>query len=57
MNNQTGAPSRTTHKTTRRWANALGMDFHEVRIETNAQLFSDLQVSEIPVGYAPFVMK
>lgn len=46
-------------ETTRRWSNALGVDFHEVRIETNAHklilLFSDLQVSEVPVGYAPFV--
>ncbi|MFF7725799.1 hypothetical protein [Streptomyces sp. NPDC008001] len=44
---------------TRRWSNALGVDFHEVRMETNAHnltlLFSDLQVSEVPVGYAPFV--
>ncbi|MER6181954.1 hypothetical protein [Streptomyces sp. NPDC001652] len=44
---------------TRRWSNALGIDFHEVHIETNAHnltlLFSDLQVSEVPVGYAPFV--
>ncbi|MFF2197013.1 hypothetical protein [Streptomyces sp. NPDC058157] len=43
----------------RRWSKALGIDFHEVRIEANAHnvtlLFSDLQVSEVPVGYAPFV--
>ncbi|GAB2813796.1 hypothetical protein GCM10027073_52610 [Streptomyces chlorus] len=43
---------------TRRWAQAVGIDFHEVRIETNAHrltlLFSDLQVSEVPDGYAPF---
>jgi hypothetical protein len=42
----------------RRWARAVGVDFHEVRIETSAQrltlLFSDLRVSEVPTGYAPF---
>lgn len=36
-----------------------GIDFHEVRIEANAHhvtlLFSDLQMSEVPIGYAPFV--
>lgn len=43
---------------TRRWAQAVGIDFHEVRFETNAHhftlLFSDLRVSEVPTGYAPF---
>ncbi|MEV6838537.1 hypothetical protein AB0N17_29180 [Streptomyces sp. NPDC051133] len=43
----------------RRWARDLGVDFHEVRVESNAQsltlLFSELEVSEVPVGYAPFV--
>ncbi|MEU6197926.1 hypothetical protein [Streptomyces sp. NPDC047061] len=43
----------------RRWSKALGIDFHEVCMETSAHnltlLFSDLQVSEVPVGYAPFV--
>ncbi|WP_225884829.1 hypothetical protein [Streptomyces sp. fd1-xmd] len=38
---------------------AVGIDFHEVHIETDAHdptlLFSDLEVSEVPVGYAPFV--
>ncbi|MFF2655124.1 hypothetical protein [Streptomyces sp. NPDC058045] len=42
----------------RRWSHTLGMDFHDVRIETNAHrltlLFSDLEVTEVPVGYAPF---
>ncbi|MFG3230684.1 hypothetical protein ACGFZG_03005 [Streptomyces antibioticus] len=36
----------------RRWSEALGIDFHEVRMETNAHtltlVFSELQVSEIP---------
>ncbi|WP_406375769.1 hypothetical protein OG788_39575 [Streptomyces sp. NBC_00647] len=43
----------------RRWSNVLGIDFHEVRLETNAHnltlIFSDLQVSEVPAGYAAFV--
>lgn len=43
----------------RRWSKALGTDFHDVLIETNAHrltlLFSELRVTEVPVGYAPFV--
>lgn len=45
---------------TQRWAEGIGLDFHEVRIETNNQritlVFSELQVSELPTGYAPFVV-
>ncbi|OSP29001.1 hypothetical protein B7767_40015 [Streptomyces sp. 13-12-16] len=56
-----GAKLLPESEATRRWSKALGVDFHEVRIETNAHdvtlLFSDLQVSEVPVGYAPFVME
>ncbi|MGW2997511.1 YxiG-like protein, partial [Streptomyces sp. NPDC001193] len=41
------------------WSKAVGVAFHEVHIETNAHdltlLFSDLEVSEVPVGYAPFI--
>ncbi|MFI6318318.1 hypothetical protein ACIBG8_12400 [Nonomuraea sp. NPDC050556] len=44
----------------REWSAALGIDFHEVRITTEAQVlslvFSDLEVSEVPVGYAPFAV-
>ncbi|MEV7535226.1 hypothetical protein ACIQNV_22070 [Streptomyces hydrogenans] len=54
-----GAELLPESEATRRWSKALGIDFHEVRIATNAQnltlLFSDLQVSEVPVGYTPFV--
>lgn len=54
-----GATILPGSETARRWTQAVGIDFHEVRIETNAHsltlVFSDLQVSEIPVGYAPFV--
>ncbi|MFJ7045649.1 hypothetical protein CTU88_29480 [Streptomyces sp. JV178] len=43
----------------RRWSEALGIDFHEVHIRTTAHdltlVFSELQVDEVPVGYAPFV--
>ncbi|MFI8326975.1 hypothetical protein [Streptomyces sp. NPDC085529] len=46
---------------TRRWSKALGIDLHEVCMETSAHnvtlLFSDLQVSEVPVGHGPFVTK
>jgi hypothetical protein len=53
-----GATILPASETTRRWAQAVGIDFHEVRLETNAHsltlVFSDLQVSEVPTGYAPF---
>jgi hypothetical protein len=53
-----GAKVLPESEATRRWAQAVGIDFHEVYIETNAQrltlLLSDLQVSEVPTGYAPF---
>jgi hypothetical protein len=54
-----GAKLLPESETTCRWSNVLGIDFHEVRIETNAHIltlhFSDLQVSEIPARYARFV--
>jgi hypothetical protein len=44
----------------REWARAIGIDFHEVRIETNGHdltlVFSDLEVSELSRGYAPFTV-
>ncbi|SIR90207.1 hypothetical protein [Micromonospora avicenniae] len=40
------------------WAERVGIDFHEVRIEMNGHnltlVFSDLEVTRLPVGYAPF---
>lgn len=43
----------------RRWSKALGIGFHDVLIETNTHritlLFSELRVTQVPVGYAPFV--
>ncbi|MFJ4898993.1 hypothetical protein [Streptomyces sp. NPDC088727] len=54
-----GARLLPESEATRRWSKAVGTDFHEVRVETNAHrltlVFSDLQVSEVPAGYAPFV--
>ncbi|MEO3875393.1 hypothetical protein ABGB18_41980 [Nonomuraea sp. B12E4] len=42
------------------WAEAVGTDFHEVRFETNGHditlVFSDLQVTELPLGYTPFMV-
>ncbi|WP_460363618.1 YxiG-like protein [Actinocorallia lasiicapitis] len=42
------------------WSEAIGIDFHEVRVRTNAHdltlAFSDLQVSEPAPGYTPFVV-
>jgi hypothetical protein len=47
-------------KRAQRWADALGIDFHEIRIQANGHtitlVFSDLQVSQLPLGYAPFVV-
>ncbi|PZG10933.1 hypothetical protein C1I95_27705 [Micromonospora craterilacus] len=44
----------------RSWAEAIGLEFHEVRIQTNAHdltlVFSDLQVSDLPPGYRPFAV-
>ena len=41
-----------------RWADALGLPFHEVSIETNGHninlLFSDLSVEPVTPGYTPF---
>lgn len=53
-----GATILPTSEETRRWSQAVGIDFHEVRLETNAHnltlVFSDLEVSTLPTGYAPF---
>ncbi|MFI0718330.1 hypothetical protein [Streptomyces sp. NPDC021224] len=53
-----GATILPESETTRRWRQAVGIDFHEVRLETNAHsltlVFSDLQVTQVPIGYAPF---
>ncbi|MQY15014.1 hypothetical protein SRB5_51910 [Streptomyces sp. RB5] len=43
-----------------RWSQAIGLDFHEVRVETNAHdltlVFSDLTVTDVPLGYTPFTV-
>ncbi|MEJ8632464.1 hypothetical protein [Streptomyces sp. MS2.AVA.5] len=56
-----GATLLPESEATRRWSEAVGIDFHEVRVETNAHnlalVFSDLQVSMVQVGYAPFVIE
>ena len=45
----------------RQWAESIGIDFHEVRFEANAHrltlVFADLQVDQVPVGYAPFTLR
>ncbi|MEV4159945.1 YxiG-like protein [Nonomuraea dietziae] len=47
-----GATLITDSPTARSWAAAIGIDFHEVRIETNAHdltlVFSDLHIDELP---------
>jgi hypothetical protein len=44
----------------RTWSVALGVDFHEVRLGLNAHdltlVFSDLEITEVAPGYAPFVV-
>jgi hypothetical protein len=41
-----------------RWTRELGIEFHEVRIQTNVHdltlVFSELLVSDMPEGYVPF---
>ncbi|WP_326692257.1 MULTISPECIES: hypothetical protein [unclassified Streptomyces] len=53
-----GAKVLPESEATRRWSREVGIDFHEVLIETNAHrltlTFSDLQVSKVAIGYAPF---
>src|SRR5207248_421399 len=53
-----GASGVPQSGTATRCAQELGIEFHEVRIQTNAQdltlVFSDLQVSEPLAGYTPF---
>lgn len=43
-----------------RWSHELGIPFHEAAIETNGHnfslVFSDLVVSTVDVGYAPYVV-
>lgn len=43
-----------------KWSSDIGIDFHEVHIETNAHkislIFSELEVTEVADGYAPFVV-
>ncbi|MET7500628.1 YxiG-like protein [Streptomyces microflavus] len=56
-----GAELRPESEAARHWTKAVGITFRELHIETNAHdlslVFSDLQVSEVPVGYAPFVAR
>ncbi|MGH3240650.1 MAG: hypothetical protein ACRDNL_09720 [Spirillospora sp.] len=55
-----GASVVAESKSADTWGKALGIDFYEVRIQTNAHdmklVFSDLRVSELPAGYAPFTV-
>lgn len=43
-----------------RWAEAIGLEFHEVQIETEAYkinlVFSDLAVTEVGAGYSPLTV-
>ncbi|MFI6744291.1 hypothetical protein ACIBI9_66520 [Nonomuraea sp. NPDC050451] len=49
-----GATLITDSPTARHWATTIGIDFHEVRIQTNAHdltlVFSDLGIEELPSG-------
>ncbi|MEU6673852.1 hypothetical protein [Streptomyces sp. NPDC046925] len=53
-----GAGLRLMSEAALRWSKDVGIDFHEVHVQTIAHeltlLFSALEVSEVPVGYAPF---
>lgn len=43
------------------WGKAVGIEFHEVSISTNAHelilVFSDLQISELEPGYTPWSLQ
>lgn len=45
-------------ETARQWSEALGSEFHEVQVETNAHrltlVFSELKTSPVGAGYTPF---
>ncbi|MEU9742592.1 hypothetical protein AB0E12_25755 [Micromonospora chersina] len=42
------------------WAEQVGIDFHEVRIQMNGHnlnlIFSELEVSQLALGYAPYLV-
>ncbi|MCK8676850.1 YxiG-like protein [Streptomyces lichenis] len=52
-----GAKLLPESEAARRWSDAIGIDFHQVLIETNAHrltlLFSGLEVTQVPTAYAP----
>jgi len=43
------------------WSESMGIDFHEIRVESNAHTItlvaSDLEVTEIDPGYSPFTVQ
>jgi hypothetical protein len=55
-----GAQLITDSRRAQDWAERVGIDFHEVRIEMNGHnltlIFSELEVTELPIGYTPFVV-
>jgi hypothetical protein len=55
-----GAKIVANSERARRWADEIGLPFHEVRIETNGHnlrlVFADLQVTKADPGYAPFIV-
>ncbi len=52
-----GAKLLPESEAARRWQRAIGIDVHDVTIETKAHhfrlIFSDLQVAGVPAGYTP----
>ncbi|MET8278852.1 hypothetical protein [Micromonospora sp. NPDC005174] len=55
-----GAEVVTDSERARSWSDEIGIPFHEVRFEMNAHtlalVFSDLEVTEVGEGYAPFTV-
>ncbi|MFJ8582623.1 hypothetical protein [Micromonospora sp. NPDC093277] len=55
-----GAEVITDSPRAQNWAERVGIDFHEVRIEMNGHnltlIFSELEVTELSIGYAPYVV-
>lgn len=60
QDNYPGATVITDSTRTGMWRESIGIEFHEVRFETNGHditlVFSELEVTDLPDGYSPFTV-
>jgi hypothetical protein len=60
QDNYPGATIVTDSLRASKWSESIGIEFHEVRFETNGHnvtlVFSELDVTELPDGYSPFTV-